>query len=188
MIGDADLRVSEEWLCALDILETSEAETIVINMPATALIGERKDTLRTVATELGYRVVVFFLMGKTPDSVVLVTESHKSGLLQISDAYLIVLNEFFGKAATFRRWEESSARMTITSDPRCAGVMVLPELFYSAADVLQAALDYTPSQIIESGGLTVGTRVELKTWLEKAWQEIDKTDLVSAPALVMGDA
>ncbi len=172
----SDLRIGDEWLPTFDFIQKSNAPRVVVSTPATADIGDRAPTLSAVANELGYELVTIFVMGKTPDSIELLMDLYTSGAVSASKSFVVVLNEFFGKANTFRRWDESEAKQILTKDPRCKGIIILPELFYSAEDVLLAAPDYSPSQIIASGQLTVATRVELQTWLARLWLEIDKIE------------
>jgi len=175
-IGEADLRISEEWLQALSFIEESQADYVVISLPATAEIGDLNTTLKKVASELGYRVVCLFVLNKNKNSIRLLEESYKGGCLAASDTYMVVINEFFGEAPKFRRWADSNAKKVVSADPRFAGVMILPELFYAAEDVLDAAEEYTPSQIVASGKLTVSLRVTLEAWLHKTFGEIEKSD------------
>ena len=115
---------------ALNLIEEAKTDFVVVSLPATAAIGERGNLLRTVAGELGYRIVTAFVLSKTPDLIHLVAELHQIGKISVSDSFVVILNEFFGKASDFRRWDDSQIKRTIVSDPRCAAVSVLPELFY----------------------------------------------------------
>jgi MinD-like ATPase involved in chromosome partitioning or flagellar assembly len=171
-VAYADLRKPDEWLTALAFVEESKREQVVVSLPATAAIGERAATLQAAAAEMGFSIFTYFVIGKAPDCIDLLAESFRSGTISVSDKFAVVINEREGKADTFKRWDASPIKKEILADPRHT-IITMPELFYSAVDVLETAANFAPTSIIQSGQMMVVTRMELTGWLNKITSQVD---------------
>lgn len=112
--GDGENALSEfgEWL------EGSQAERVVVNLPAGAgeTLDAQGDLLRTLADELGYRLVVTYALEKNMVATEEMVESFRSGLMSHTapENRFIVLPAYKGDPSSFE-WMDHPARGEIAA-------------------------------------------------------------------------
>ncbi len=155
---DAAVRLFEE-------LEHANAAHVVINTPASAssTIDAQADLIVPSAHELGYQVVVAWLVGAGEDSARLAGESS---LCAAADRKVAVINDHYGVAAT-SIWGRHVAR---TAWLDTGGTEAhLPDLTERVAEIVRESTGRPSLLAAPASGLPVITRTVIKRWVHAAW-------------------
>jgi hypothetical protein len=166
----------------LESIESADCDDVVISLPATADASEITPVIKEIVDALGYRLITYFVIVKNPDCVELLSNSVELGIISISTTYCVILNEIAGKLSEFRGFLSSEIKQKVEADDRCKGILSLPVLYAQAVNALHAAQEYSPSQIRDSGALTLVTRSMLSGWLNKAHAIVEQVTQLIEPA------
>ena len=155
---DAAVRLFEE-------MERSGAEHVIINTPASAssTIDAQADLILPAARDLGYRIVVGWMIGADEDSARLAGESR---LCREADRRVAVVNERFGSLDKLI-WNRHPARANWLESGGLEAT--LPELTARVADVVRQHPGRISSLVKTESGLPVITRTVIKRWVNSAW-------------------
>ena len=155
---DAAVRLFEE-------LEKSGAAHVIINTPASAssTLDAQADLILPAARDLGYRIVVGWMIGADEDSARLAGESR---LCQEADRRVAVINERFGTLDKLI-WNRHPAREAWLASGGLEAT--LPELTARVADVVRQHPGRISALTRTESGLPVITRTVIKRWVNAAW-------------------
>lgn len=149
----------------------ADVEIAIINTPASAsaTLDKQADIITPTVNELGYKMVVCWMVDIGVDSVLM---ADRSELCKLADQKVAVQNARL-KAADALPWYRHPVREKWLSEGGTEIVMPgLSERVISRVRDMQAPF----SQIVQDrkNGLTIVERQSLKRWTENAWSEIAK--------------
>lgn len=155
---DAAVRLFEE-------LERSGADHVVINTPASAssTIDAQSDLIVSAAHDLGYQVVVAWMVGPGEDSARLATES---ALCRDADRKVAVINEHFGPVEKLV-WAKHPARDAWLASHGLEAT--LPDLTERVANDVRSSTGRISLLAHPSSGLPVITRTVIQRWVNASW-------------------
>lgn len=159
--------LSEEAIIGLFAkIEEIGGDHIVINCPASAsgTIDAQAEIIMPAAQELGYQVIVAWLMGPGEDSARLAIES---ALCREADQKIAVINGLFGDPER-TAWAKHESRADWQESGGYEGV--LPAM----TDRIARRVRETPGRftaIANDRDLTVIERQAIKRWIEKSWSQ-----------------
>ena len=168
--------MSEDAVVALfSALENnlSDTEIAIINTPASssATLDRQADIIAPTVKEMGYKLVVCWMVDIGEDSVKM---ADKSALCKLADQKVAVQNARL-KAVDALPWHRHPAREKWLSE---GGIeIILPgltERVISRVRDMQAPFSHIVRD--RENGLTIVERQSLKRWVESAWAEIAKME------------
>lgn len=147
-------------------MESSGAKHVVINAPASAsnTIDAQTDLIIPAARDLGYRVVVAWMIGADEDSARLAGESR---LCQAADLRVAVLNERFIGTINKPIWSRHPARETWLASGGLEAT--LPMLTERVMEIVRETPGRISALAAQEAGLPVITRTVIKRWVNAAW-------------------
>jgi septum formation inhibitor-activating ATPase MinD len=122
-VAIGDLRRSEDWLQALEAIESANCNDVVVSLPATADASEIAPVIKEIVDALGYRLITYFVIVKNPDCIELLSNSFETGIISISQTYCVILNEISGKLAEFRGFLSSEIKQKVEADWTCPALV-----------------------------------------------------------------
>ena len=155
---DAVIRLCEH-------LERSPANYAVINTPASAssTIDRQADLLVPAAQEIGYQVIVAWLVGAGEDSARLAAESE---LCRVANRKVAVINERFGECDKLV-WSRHSA---LTEWIENGGLeTTMGDLVERVASIVRESQGRPSTLTTRESGLPVITRHALHRWIQSVW-------------------
>jgi hypothetical protein len=156
---DAVIKLFEE------IERSGASEHVVVNTPASAssTIDSKADLLIPVAHEMGYQVLVVWMVGKGDISSRLAIESE---LCNQADRKIAVINEFLTSDSA---WKAHSVHKEWIKSGGLEGV--LPEITSRVAPVLLESKGRYSDLTLPEAGQTIVVRQSIKNWLKQSWHQ-----------------
>lgn len=168
-----DLRREEEWPIAFDKLDEfaelhragGQSKIIaVINLPATARLEDKAYSFASTLDALNAKLYVLWVMEGEIEFVNLLQRSRETGLISVAHQYAVVLNGRFGKQHDFFVYNNSALRAEIQNDPRYRSDIWIAKLDPAAHSKFKES-GLPPRELLQAGGMRVGTRTDFLAWL-----------------------